>query len=162
MKLVEKYLRFLNEAGFTNYPKGWNKDSVKKFANTLSKQMKGGPKSKGWFDKCVNKMKDKMPNPEGFCASIRDEVYGSTGWRGKDKSPEEVRKDVKKPKFKLKEYEEVDFIEKCKKTFSNDQEKLVKCLRYCRDLCRDNKVCQQKIDREIDVITNNYEGSGEI
>lgn len=158
MKLIDKYLNFLNEAGFTNYPKGWDKDSVKKFANTLSKNMKGGPKSKGWFDKCVNKMKDKMPNPEGFCASVRDEVYGSTGWRGKDKSPEEVRKDVKKAKFKLKEYEEVDFIERCRR-ISKDEETLVKCLTFARTLC--NKVCQQKIDREIDQITNNYQGSGE-
>jgi len=102
MKLIDKYLYYLHEAGFTDYPEGWDRDSVKKFAATLSKDMKGGPKSEGWFDKCVNKMKDKMANPEGFCASVRDEVYGSTGWRGKDKSPEEVRKDVQKSKFKIK------------------------------------------------------------
>jgi len=89
------------EAGFTKYPKGWSKDSVKKFADTLSDKMKGGPKSKGFFDKCVEKMKDKMDDPEGFCASIKDEVYGSTAWRGKDKSAAEVRKDVKKKKFKI-------------------------------------------------------------
>ena len=83
------------EAGFSKYPKGWNQDSVKKFANTLSKKMKGGPKSKGFFDKCVEKMKDKVDDPEGFCAGVKDEVYGSTMWRGKDKSAAEVRKDTK-------------------------------------------------------------------
>jgi desulfoferrodoxin-like iron-binding protein len=98
-----EYLIHLQEAGFTSYPKGWDRVSVQKFAKTLSKKMKGGPKSKGFFDKCVNKMKDKMKDPEGFCASIKDEVYASTGWRGKDKSAKEVRKDVKKAKFKVKE-----------------------------------------------------------
>jgi len=84
------------EAGFSKYPKGWTQDSVKKFANSLSQDMKGGPKSKGFFDKCVEKMKDRVENPEGFCASIKDEVYNSTAWRGKDKSADEVRKDTKK------------------------------------------------------------------
>jgi len=84
------------EAGFSRYPKGWNKDSVKKFANSLSKNMKGGPKAKGFFDKCVEKMKDRVDNPEGLCASVKDEVYGSTMWRGKDKPEAEVRKDTKK------------------------------------------------------------------
>lgn len=84
------------EAGFSKYPKGWTKDSVKKFANSLSADMKGGPKSKGFFDKCVNKMQGKLKDPEGFCASIKDEVYGSTMWRGKDKPEAEVRKDTKK------------------------------------------------------------------
>ena len=31
------------EAGFSKYPKGWTQKSVQKFANTLSKEMKGGP-----------------------------------------------------------------------------------------------------------------------
>lgn len=84
------------EAGFSHYPKGWSQDSVKKFARSLSKNMKGGPKSRGFFDKCVNKMKDHVKDPEGFCAGIKDEVYGSTMWRGKDKSAAEVRKDTKK------------------------------------------------------------------
>lgn len=60
--------------------------------------MKGGGKKKGFFDKCVEKMKDKMENPEGFCASVKDEAYDSTYWRGKDKSPQEIGKDVKKHK----------------------------------------------------------------
>jgi len=86
------------EAGFKRLPKGWTKDSVKKFAMTLSKDMKGGPKAEGFFEKCVKKMTGKIEDPEGFCAGVKDEVYGSTYWRGKDKSPEEVRKDVKSHK----------------------------------------------------------------
>ena len=109
------------EAGFNKYPRGWSNDSVKKFGKTLSKNMKGGVKSKGFFDKCVNKMRGKVENPEGFCAGVKDETYGSTGWRGKDKSPAKVRADVKKAKFKVEgldrllEYEEVQFIEQCDK-----------------------------------------------
>lgn len=83
------------EAGFKRLPKGWTQDSVEKFTRTLTKHMKGGPKSKDFFDKCVTKMTGKIDNPEGFCAAVKDEAYGSTYWRGKDKSPEEVRKDVK-------------------------------------------------------------------
>jgi len=81
------------EAGFSNLPKGWTQNSVKKFAKNLVD--KGGGKSEGFFDKCVEKMKGKIDNPEGFCAGVKDEVYGSTYWRGKDKSPEKVRKDTK-------------------------------------------------------------------
>lgn len=93
------------EAGFTKYPKGWSQDSVKKFANTLSDEMKGGPKSKGFFDKCVEKMKGKVENPEGFCAGIKDEVYGgdeaSTYWRGKGKTQQKAGETVKKMRKKF-------------------------------------------------------------
>lgn len=83
------------EAGFETKPKGWTDSSVKKFGKSL---VKGGGEKKGFFDKCVEKMKDKMDNPEGFCASVKDEAHDSTYWRGKDKSPQEVGKDVKKHK----------------------------------------------------------------
>ena len=43
-------------------------------------------------------MKNRMENPEGFCASVKDEAHDSTYWRGKGKSPQEVGKDVKKHK----------------------------------------------------------------
>jgi len=89
----------LSEAGFSKYPRGWKRSSVKKFGKSL---VKGGAAKKGFFDKCVEKMKDKVSNPEGFCASVKDETYGSTAWRGKGKSPQEVGKDIKKAKFKVK------------------------------------------------------------
>ena len=98
----------LTEAGFEDNPRGWDKNSIKKYTHTFTKKMKGGAKSKGFFDKCVEKMKDKMENPEGFCASLKDESYGSTGWRGKDKSKQEVSKDVKKAKFKVESDEALD------------------------------------------------------
>ena len=82
---------FMVEAGW----KGWKKKSVNKFSSSL---VKGGAKKKGFFDKCVNRMRGKVKSPEGFCAGAKDEAYGSTHWRGKAKSSNEVRKDVKKYK----------------------------------------------------------------
>jgi hypothetical protein len=91
----------LDEAGFETKPKGWTDKSIKKYSSTFSKKMKGNVKSKGFFDKCVKKMQGKVDNPEGFCAALKDENFKSTGWRGKDKSPEEVEKDTKKKEFKI-------------------------------------------------------------
>lgn len=96
MEILEKYLQQLQEAGFEKYPKGWSRKSVKKFAKSLG----GGGKKTGFFKKCVKKMTGKVANPEGFCAAVKDEAHGSTGWRGKGKKPAEVRADVKKAKFK--------------------------------------------------------------
>lgn len=98
----------LKEAGFEAKPRGWDKSSIKKYMASFSKRMKGGVKSKGFFDKCVKKLQDKVDNPEGFCAALKDEAYGSTGWRGKDKSPQEVRKDVKQAKFKIESDSAID------------------------------------------------------
>ena len=91
----DKNPKKVSEAGFETKPKGWTDASVKKYGKSL---VKGGGTKEGFFDKCVKKMKDKMDNPEGFCASIKDEAHDSTYWRGKDKSPQEVGKDVKKHK----------------------------------------------------------------
>lgn len=104
----------LEEAGFEKNPRGWDKASLKKYMNTFTKRMKGGVKAEGFFDKCVEKIKGKVENPEGFCASLKDEAYGSTGWRGKGKKPAEVAKDVKKAKFRVEADEAIndylDFI----------------------------------------------------
>jgi mannose-6-phosphate isomerase-like protein (cupin superfamily) len=91
----------LKEAGFETNPKGWNKTSLQKYMKTFSSKMKGTVKSKGFFDKCVKKVEGRLENPEGFCAALKDEAYGSTGWRGKGKTPQEVKKDVSKAKFKV-------------------------------------------------------------
>lgn len=96
-----KESKTLKEAGFEKDPKGWDKSSLQKYMKTFSKKMKGGVKSPGFFDKCVKKVQGRLKNPEGFCAALKDESYGSTGWRGKDKPPKEVAKDVKKAKFKV-------------------------------------------------------------
>lgn len=88
-----RFKEYIQEAGFKKYPKGWDEESVKKFAKTLVKEfgIKGGDK-KGFFDACVTKMTGEMDNPEGFCASVADEVTGTTFWRGKGKTEKEVKK----------------------------------------------------------------------
>ena len=85
----------LTEAGFETKPKGWTDKSIKKYSDTFTSKMKGDVKSKAFFEKCVKKMKGKMDNPEGFCASLKDEQHGSTYWRGKGKTKNQVTKDVK-------------------------------------------------------------------
>lgn len=101
MAILSNYLEHLQEAGFKEYPPGWTSKSVEKFAKTL---VKGGASKKDFFDKCVDKMKKHMKDPEGFCASIKDEVYGSdkaaTYWRGKGKTKEEAEKDIARERLK--------------------------------------------------------------
>jgi len=95
MKLLNEYLTYLQEAGFKAYPRGWTRDSVRRFGLTLSKRVKGGPKSPGFFKLCVEKMKGKVSDPNAFCAAVKDEVHASTYWRGKGKSPSQVQKSIK-------------------------------------------------------------------
>lgn len=80
-----KFLKWLKEKeiGWENFPKGWTKNSVKKFANSLTKESGLKPDDEGWFDACVNKIKGELDDPEAFCASLRDEIKGHTYWRGK-------------------------------------------------------------------------------
>ena len=56
-------------------PPGWKEKSVKQYSNTM---MKG---KKHPFEACVKKMKGKVDNPEGFCASVKD--WHEPGWRTK-------------------------------------------------------------------------------
>ena len=62
--------------------KGWTKDSVAKFGNTI-----GAPADKpGFFKACVTEFSKKgVTDPEGLCASMKDTYYGDTMWRGKEK-----------------------------------------------------------------------------
>ena len=92
----ESIIEILDEAeGWSGRPKGWTQSSVKKFAKSLTG--KEGTK-KDFFDRCVKKMKGKVDDPNAFCAGVKDELHGSTYWRGKGKSPQKVGKDVKKYK----------------------------------------------------------------
>lgn len=52
MKLEESLdeLITLTEIGFEKYPKGWDRGSVKKFADTITKDVGKDPDDKGWFD----------------------------------------------------------------------------------------------------------------
>lgn len=60
---------------------GWTKSSVEKFGKTIGHPVD----KKGFFDACVMKMKNRVDDPDGFCASLKDKYYGTTEWRGKDK-----------------------------------------------------------------------------
>lgn len=91
------FKEFLNEAGFSKYPAGWDKDSIKKWVKTF-KEKHG---EEDFFDKCVLHMKDKLggeENAKRFCASIKDEFYQSVWWRGKGKTEKEIEADVKSHK----------------------------------------------------------------
>lgn len=97
-KLMVKSSVPITEAGFEDKPEGWTDKSIKKYTKTFTSRMKGTAKTKDFFDKCVKKMQGKVDNPEGFCASLKDEAHGSTYWRGKGKKPAEVKKDVARHK----------------------------------------------------------------
>lgn len=97
--LVANYLNYISEAGFSSYPKGWDRNSILKFAKTLTKETGKSPKDKGFFEDCVKKMEKHMgEGAKGFCASIKDEAYNSTYWRGEDKSKKEAEKDTEEHK----------------------------------------------------------------
>jgi len=81
----------ITEAGFEGMPKGWTKKSITKAGRSLAKTVGDkSPKEKGFFKKCVKRMRKHMGDgAEGYCASLKDEAYGSTYWRGK-KKPKKV------------------------------------------------------------------------
>ena len=78
-----KFKEYLEEKiGWENLPKGWTKDSVKKFAKSLTGK---GATKEDFFEACVVEMRNKMDDPEAFCASVKDQVWGTTYWRSKGK-----------------------------------------------------------------------------
>ncbi len=94
--ILDKYLEKIQEAeGWSGLPKGWNRKSIQKFGKSLTG--KEGIQ-KGFFDKCVKRMKGKVDNPEAFCAAAKDELTKSTYWRGKGKTLKQAKKDVAKHK----------------------------------------------------------------
>ena len=76
----------IEKIGFDNLPKGWTRQSLTKFARSLTGKTKGDPE--GFWTECYNKLKDKPEfGDEGakkFCSSLKDEYIGTTKWRGKD------------------------------------------------------------------------------
>lgn len=94
-ELIEAYL---NEAPIQ--APGWTQKSISKFGKTIGID----PKEKGFFDACVLEMKGKegfdTEKAKGFCASLKDSAHGSPKWRGPGKSKEQVKKDIKKDRFK--------------------------------------------------------------
>jgi len=100
-----KFKQYLNEMGFKEYPKGWDRESVKKFVKTLSKSIGKEPDEKGWFDVCVAKMQDQMgEGSAGFCSSCKDEFFGHTKWRSGDYVQENTLEDISKAKELIKHY----------------------------------------------------------
>lgn len=93
-----KFKEWLEEAGFAGLPKGWTEESLKKWMATFKKNHGKGPKDEGFFDTCVDAMKDEFgeDGAKKFCAAVKDEAWDSTYWRGKDKPKSEVKKDTKK------------------------------------------------------------------
>jgi len=177
---------YLQEAGFEDKPKGWTDKSVKKYSKTFSSKMKGNVKSPKFFKKCVNKMQGKVDNPEGFCAALKDEAHGSTYWRGKDKSPKEVKKDVSQHQ-NVKESTLIENFLQSLYTDNRPQAKewrgtnipigdednrpnlirqcmtiegnrqKINCLRKLRDQVAMNPFYQARLDRFVDAITDIYE-----
>lgn len=80
-------LRLLEEnphVGWQGLPKGWDEKSVDKFARSLTGKTKKD--SKGFFTKCVKRLKDEegIDNPQAFCAALKDEYLDTEEWRGGD------------------------------------------------------------------------------
>jgi len=69
----------LNEEWKT-LPKGWTKESLDKFAKSLTGKTKGD--SEGFVRACIPKMKGKVTDAAAYCASLKDKVVGKTTWRG--------------------------------------------------------------------------------
>lgn len=67
-------------SGWKKLPKGWTEKSVEKFYKSIG----------GEFDACVEKMRGNVDNPEAFCASLIDEVKGTTEWRKKKRKKSAV------------------------------------------------------------------------
>jgi hypothetical protein len=176
------------KGGWKNLPKGWHDKSVKKFGKSL---VKGGAKKEGFFDKCVDRMRGHVKNPEGFCAGVKDKSYGSTHWRGKGKSEKEVTKDVKQHQNVKHEGLVSVYLEMLEcgcddPKYGNDPDPLATLGTEYADKVNDlydhclNIECpiqrmkclqlmkalgldrDDRADREIEAITGNYEPSGEI
>ena len=73
-KLASLYMA-KQAAGWGKLPKGWTKESVKKFWKTLTGEVKHK------VTKCIKEMEGKIDDPGAFCASCADMVEGSTDWR---------------------------------------------------------------------------------
>ena len=90
LSIFKSIRNVLNEAeGWHGMPRGWKQSSLKKFSKSLTGKR---ATQKGFFDKCVQRMRGKVSNPEAFCASAKDEAHGSTFWRGKGKTERQAKR----------------------------------------------------------------------
>jgi len=88
---------------FEKYINEEEAEQLRKWGKTFGKNHGIMPGEKGFFDLCVKHMKDNIDDPESYCARVLDAYYGSTYWRGKNKTKKEIKKDVKKHKNYPKE-----------------------------------------------------------
>jgi hypothetical protein len=65
--------------GWENLPPGWDEESLQSFARSLTGKTKDD--TEGFFSNCMDKMEDKLDEPEAFCASLKDEYLGREDWR---------------------------------------------------------------------------------
>jgi len=84
-KLYERAKRLavkkLAERKWESLPKGWDRESLKSFWDTLTDET---PAGEGGVRKCIKKISSVYPeidNPEAFCASAADVLF--PGWRAK-------------------------------------------------------------------------------
>ena len=173
--LYKQCIKGLDEAeGWSGTPKGWKQSSIKKFSKSLTGK---DATQKGFFDKCVKRMRGKLDNPEAFCAATKDERHGSTFWRGKGKSPQQAGRDVRRFRnVKQEALERIqedewrgpnipygddsdrpNLIRKC--TMLESPRMKINCLRKLRDQAAMNPFYQYRIDRYIDEITDTYEST---
>lgn len=75
--------------GWDNLPKGWTKESARKFWSSLTGDVKHKVK------KCISKMEGNINNPDAFCASLKDLLKGDTDWR--EASLKKIAGDIDKP-----------------------------------------------------------------
>lgn len=80
MELLEDYIQKIQEQ--MNLPPGWDEQSVKDFAKSLTDEEGVSPSDEGWFDACKKKMEGNVNDPEGFCAAVLDTIEGDPYWRG--------------------------------------------------------------------------------
>jgi hypothetical protein len=65
------------EHGWSDYPDSWEESDRPARIILLD----AFTSMNASFDGCMREMRGKMVNPERFCGSMLDEVYGSTHWR---------------------------------------------------------------------------------
>jgi len=53
-------------------PRGWDRESLESFWESIG----------GSVTKCMEKMRGKVTDPAAFCASLKDQILGTTEWRG--------------------------------------------------------------------------------
>jgi hypothetical protein len=88
---VKELYRALTEQ-WEMLPRGWTKESLRQFWDTLTDNT---PAGEGGVRKCVAKIKKAYPevdDPEAFCASAADQLF--PGWR--QKAAEERRKEKRR------------------------------------------------------------------